>query len=128
MSEDHETHQIHHPEEPPSILYLKCVEYACIADLIFKNLSICFNSHPFITTATKFNSKKCTHLKYFDFYILIAIKIYSILVLAYGIRACIKEDLAEFKSFRLFFYLYVGIEFLALVGISLETMFFRVVS
>ena len=110
------------PPEPTPVLYLKCIEYACMIDLILKNITICLNTHPFIGIVSRLKSKRCHHLFEFDYYVMICLKVFSICVMAYGINCCLRENLTDFKKFRFWFFVYCLLEVLALLGITVEAL------
>jgi hypothetical protein len=110
-------------ENPKSPGWLKCIEYSCLLDIVFKVLTIIANNHPLINTVTRFKSPKCGELFSLDFYVMIGIKLISIFVMLSGIHACVKQDLYDFNRFVYFFNIYVLIEALSIFGISLETVF-----
>lgn len=113
-------------DERKSPMYLKCIEYSCLLDIVFKLLSIVLNKHFLLQAIIYEKNSKCGRLFNIDNYIYIGLKLFSIMVMLMGLVACIKEDLYEFNRFRgMMFNFYLFLELLAVLGISFEITFFK---
>lgn len=106
--------------------YLKCIEYCCLLDIVFKVLSIIYNKHILLQIIITQKSPKCGEIFSLDKNIQLCFKLFSIFIMMLGILACVKEDLYDFNKFRLmFFNVYLVLEVLEVLGISMEVAFFK---
>lgn len=117
-----------------------CFLTLLIFDSVIKLVTLMMNTHPFIHLIAKFKSPKCHELMEVDEYFMIFLKVASIFIMCVlGIRGTIRGSngggLGEWRRFRIWFNIYVGVWtlgktklifhfliFLALVSICVEAL------
>jgi hypothetical protein len=106
----------------PTKGYLTCVMITCFIDISYKIMTIILNIHPLTNAVVRFKSPNCRQLYSIDLYLFTILKIYSICVMFWGIKACISKNLYSFNSFRCLFYAYLVAQILFLGFICIETL------
>ena len=117
-------HDFELPPESTPVIYLKCLEIACIADLAFKVITISMNWHPFMQLVTRVKSPKCHKIFQADEIGMFLLKVLSLVVMTLGVKACLQERYKEFKLFKCLFYSYCGAMTLMTFALAFEAVFF----
>lgn len=106
----------------PTKGYVTCVLITCFLDITYKIITIAFNIHPLAKTLVRFKSPNCKALYSVDLYLFTSMKLFSICVMLWGIKACITKNLYSFNTFRCLFYAYLFTQVVFLFFISTETI------
>lgn len=89
--------------------YLKCIEYACIVDLVLKIISIFSPSDSFVKNHRTYLGPQCHWLYYISVILSTGAKVYSVMISVIGIRAAWFHSLPLLITFlnHLIYYCFV---------------------
>ena len=103
------------PDPQVSITDLKCIEYACLLDIVVKVYWQFTSNNPKYKIPTT-----CSSLFTMDKIVAETIKIISILTMGYGVVAACQKDYFRLKKFKFFFVVYMVVEYCSLLFIVVQ--------
>lgn len=119
---DRSTHYRTHErgQQVPRNPYLRCVEYMCVIDIIFKIFTLFMPYTSYVKNNRMYWGEGCHQLYGFSRILNMSAKFYSLVVSFIGIRAAWYYDLRLFTTFRRQFMYYCLLELFILLFVVLE--------